>query len=226
MIARLNQECQRRTKDIPRARVFIIENGSSDMTWDVARSLEKRSRPGFEVFATQSPNKGIGFAYALGIRKAADLDSSEDHWILASAADLPFGMSDIDGFLPRLAEEHSVCMMIGSKRHPRSQVARSLKRQIMTMFFYLLRRIVLGSHVRDSQGTFCLPAPTAAFLLDETQARDFFFSTEFIYRAERRRFKVIESPIVLEPELRGTTVNAVRDGLRMLSQILKLRFQG
>ena len=226
IIARLDQECQRRASEIPLARAIIVENGSSDSTWDTARTLEKQSRKGFQVLAVQSPDKGIGHAYALGIKHAVEIDTSEGHWVLASAADLPFGMSDVDQFLQVLKSQPSVSVLIGSKRHPQSQVVRTFKRTVMTMFFYLLRRILLGSHVRDSQGTFCLPASLADFILDQTRSRDFFFSTEFIYRAERRHLPVIEVPIVLEPEMRGTTVHALRDGLRMLLQILKLRFQG
>jgi dolichyl-phosphate beta-glucosyltransferase len=225
IVGRLSEECASRATQLPRARVLIVENGSTDATWQTAKNLEVKSRAGFEVMALRSPDKGIGYAYALGMREAARLDSTDGHWLVASAADLPFGMTDVDRFLPAIAAANQETLLIGSKRHPASQVERTWKRELMTLFFFLLRRILLRSRVRDSQGTLCLAAPLAPVLLSQTQARDFFFSTELIYRAERRGTTVIEVPITLEPEVRKTSVHAVRDGLRMLGQIFKLLAQ-
>ena len=70
--------------------VIIVENGSTDDTWEVAQRLAATSGP-FPVLACQS-DVGLGAAYREGIRRASG------QTLLLTADDLPFGLTDIDAW--------------------------------------------------------------------------------------------------------------------------------
>lgn len=202
--------------------VIIVENGSTDKTWQTAEKLTSASTKGLSIHSLKSTEKGMGYAYALGIRHAAHLNSNPSHWIVLSAADLPFGFTDYESFFLKITETQDPCLVIGSKRHPQSIISRSFGRTLMSHVFSGLRYLALASRVRDSQGTLFLQAHRALRLMERTQARDFFFSTELIFRAEQEFLPVHEVPITLEPELRKSTVHPFRDSWRMARQVFRL----
>ena len=80
-------------------KVLIIENKSSDNTYEVARLLES-DYPNIYTAIT-IPDAGIGHAYYKGIIEALKFCNSDD-WICLSAADLPFGFSDFREFLKNI----------------------------------------------------------------------------------------------------------------------------
>jgi hypothetical protein len=94
----------------------------------------------------------------------------------------------------------------------------------MTWGFGALRRALLGLTVGDTQGTFFVRGDAIKNLLDKTKARDFFFTTEFCYHALQAQHALIEVPIVLEPELRPSTVRPIRDSLRMIKGLLRIKY--
>ena len=73
-----------------KGQVIIVENGSEDDTWEVMKSIDASNLP-FELIRTHS-EVGLGNA----IRKG--LESVTSEYVLITADDLPFGVSDIDGY--------------------------------------------------------------------------------------------------------------------------------
>ena len=85
--------------------VIIVENGSSDDTWQVAEELTRGSW-GFPVRAVRS-EVGLGAAYLEGASQA------KGDVVLLTADDLPFGVTDIRSW--ESAGDPSA-LVIGSKR--------------------------------------------------------------------------------------------------------------
>ncbi len=205
---------------------LLVENGSADASWQLCQDLEREyeGKPGDVVVrAYRVPEAGIGHAYDMGLRKMLELHpASEDHerWAVLTAADLPFGFTDAEA-----AEEYvdAARIMIGSKAHPDSRVDVNMDRALASRAYRLARRTVLGSRVGDSQGSILLRADLARRLVPLIAARGFFYSTELVYFAERAGERVRELPITLDKNDRKSSVKPVKDGLRMMGQLLELR---
>jgi len=87
---------------------------------------------------------GIGHAYDLGIRQAlADITDTTEHWLVLTAADLPFGFSDLSHAVPFLGPGQTASLLMGSKAIP-EQVHVSPERALASQVYRALRRIVAG----------------------------------------------------------------------------------
>jgi hypothetical protein len=188
--------------------VILSRNGSC------AGGFAMEVRAPFRLLQTDRP--GIGEGYAQGILGA------RTHWVLLSASDLPFGLSELeaarkDGF--------SADLYIGSKLHPLSRVeGHGFLRLACSYLFYAWRRLLFGpSTPRDSQGTILVLTKTARALLAETKSRDFFFSVEFIFRAQAKGMTGKEVPVTLNGASADSSVRIFRDGFLLFAKTLLLR---
>ncbi len=203
---------------------LLVENGSADASWQLCQTLEQEYLGNaVAVRAYRVPEAGIGHAYDAGLRKMLDLHPiSEDHerWAVLTAADLPFGFTDVEA-----AENYvqTARIMIGSKAHPESRVDVNMDRALASRAYRLARRTVLGSRVGDSQGSILVRADLARELVPLIAARGFFYSTELVYFAEQKGEHVRELPITLDKNERKSSVKPVKDGVRMMGQLLELR---
>lgn len=166
---------------------IIVENGSSDDTWQVAQELTLGGF-GFPVLATQS-DKGLGNAYQQGIREASG------DVVLLTADDLPFGLTDIESW-ERVGKPNA--LVVGSKAHPDSVVPRSFARNVMSFGYRTLRRLLLGMTVADCQGTLFIPADWAKANVDKLSESGYLSSTEIVYLAQVQRFPTLEVPVTLD----------------------------
>ena len=198
----------------PGSELIMVENGSTDRSPQLVEELARElTRPGVAVLAAHSA-KGYGNAMRLGIDMAAgDL-------LVITAADLPFGFSDLD---EAMAFDSRPALMIGSKAHPASKVATSLKRRVMSEAFRLLRRAVINLKVGDSQGTILVDRALARRIRPHLVAGDFFFSTELIALASQMGVTPVEIPVDYSRPREGSTVRPLEDGLRMSRALIELR---
>jgi glycosyltransferase involved in cell wall biosynthesis len=203
-----------RLEDHPGSEVILVENGSTDRSPELVEELASAlSGPNVEVIAAHSA-KGYGNAMRHGI----DLASGDV--LVITAADLPFGFSDLD---EALAQRPRPALMIGSKAHPRSLVEVSAKRKVMSSAFRLLRRLALGLNVGDSQGTILIDRALAARIRPHLASADFFFSTELIALATRLGVAPVELPVDYSNPRPGSTVRPLHDGLSMARAVFELR---
>jgi len=204
----------------PGAAILLVENGSLDGSAALARRLSEIDHP-VRVHAYSLPVAGIGHAYDRGIREALGLvGPSRNHWLVLTAADLPFGWSDLEQAIPHLDADAGP-LLIGSKAHPRSVVRVSRQRVLATWLYRRLRRTVAGMRTGDSQGSIFLRLDVAARLVERVIARGFFYSTELVFHAERLRHPIIELPVTVAPEVRASTVRPLRHGSAMLLALLR-----
>ncbi len=162
-----------------------------------------------------TPAKGIGAGYKLGIREA------REEFVILSADDLPFGWSDLDAFERAGRPDFA----IGSKAHPGSQIAGvSAKRRLSSFAFLTLRRVLLGRHTPgDSQGSLMLRTVVAQRLLPELVYDHYLVSLELATLHLERGGSVVEVPIVFDNDPHPSSVSVVRDGLRMAKELVELR---
>lgn len=211
------------------ARVLLVENGSRDESWRISQELAEQtavSATSVPVLAFREESAGIGYAYHRGLTEAiAATTDLAGTWAVLTAADLPFGFSDLEAALIAMDQASSRILM-GSKAHSDSVVETSPKRQVMTAVYRLARRMVLDMRVGDSQGSVFLRLDLAKELLPRIESRNFFYSTELCYFAERAGETIIELPTVMEGgegAKRASTVKPLRDGTNMAKQLWQLR---
>jgi glycosyltransferase involved in cell wall biosynthesis len=207
----------------PGSLAYLLDNGSVDDTWQIMQRLERRFP---WVIACHDDQKGMGVAYRRGLMEVLRCERllpllPSDRLVL-TAADLPFGFTDIEAVLA--LPPHEQCapwLFVGSKAHPRSKAPRGVKRRIGSWFFRGLRRLVLGLRTADTQGTLLIRGDLVPDFLP-IRSNDFFFAVEIVDRAERFG-SVRELPVVLEAERRPSSVRLVRDGWKMARQLIEHR---
>lgn len=196
------------------SQVIVVENGSTDATAAVAQRLAADlTDKSVEVIAARS-GKGFGNAYREGLRHATG------EVVVFTAADLPFGFSDLEAYLAR---EPRPPVAIGSKAHPESNIEIGALRRFMSWAFSVLRRIVLQMKVKDSQGTILMEGDLARELLPDLISSDYLVSTEMIARASAQGVEAIELPIEYVDLRKDSKVEPLRDGWRMFRGLLRLR---
>lgn len=204
------------------AEIYLLENASRDTSWTIAQELAKQ--PG--TFAFKEDRAGIGYAYARGFEEAlAAHGPSTTTWAVLTAADLPFGFSDLDAGMLFL-EQGASRILMGSKAHPESVVGRGAQRWVMSQAYRFARRAFLGMRVGDSQGSVFVRLDLAAEIAPKVEARGFFYSTELCHHAERAGESIEELPVLLEEAKRASTVRPVKHGTEMLRQMWDLRKRG
>jgi glycosyltransferase involved in cell wall biosynthesis len=201
--------------------VLLVENGSGDRSYEVARGLAGEHE-GVRVHAFTEPHAGLGWAYDRGMREALALGGA-GRWDVLTASDLPFGFSDLEAFEQWLATSPRERIAIGSKAHPDSVLPGRGMRSVMTFVYRGARRALLGMHTGDSQGSFFVREDFAAELLPKATSRDFFYTTELVHFAERAGEMPHELPVTMAPELRASTVRPFRHGKAMFLALLALR---
>lgn len=166
--------------------LYLVENGSSDATWE--RCCELQDRYGQHRITVLRSEKGMGNALNAGI-----LASVEDY-VLLSADDLPFGFTDIAA---AIADGWSAPILIGSKANPQSEIGRSRKREVISSGFRIARRTILFSSIGDSQGTFLIEGAWARKTAPRLHESGFLFTTELVYAAELQKISIVEIPVRL-----------------------------
>lgn len=204
------------------AEVFLVENGSKDDSWRIAQELEADARE-IPIRAFFEEKAGIGYAYHRGLEEAlARFGPSKDHWAILTATDLPFAFSDLEAARVHL-DRGAPRMVLGSKAHRDSRADTGYLRRTMSLAYRAARRALLGMRVGDSQGSVFLRLDLASELAPGVASRDFFFTTELCFLAERAGEQIVESPVVLDESERASTVKPVRDGTAMARQLWELR---
>ena len=203
-----------RLAELPGSEVILVENGSSDESLRIATELTDEFSSGPIKVVTVTSPKGFGNAWRKGI------DVALGDVILLSAADVPFGFSDLDGYL--LLDDPPP-LVIGSKAHPDSLVATGPTRRLLSWAFNRVWRIILGLQIGDTQGAFFLQRDLAKSLLPELRSARYFISTEIAALVVHREIKPLEIPVRYLDPRPDSKVRPIGDGYEMLKNLFELR---
>lgn len=197
----------------PGSLVVVSDNASTDGTVAEVRARMGPANSGL-LHLIEAPAKGQGLAYERGMAHIESLGVDRDTWVVLSAADLPFYFSDALG-AETWGEGYD--LVIGSKAHPRSRIARGPLRGILSWFFLWIRIVLLNMRSRDPQGCLFIRARHSG-LRTRCGARNYFFATQLVYEIEREGLSVLEVPVILRPDDRPSKVRVVRDSFEILRQ--------
>jgi dolichyl-phosphate beta-glucosyltransferase len=193
--------------------ILVADDGSSDGTADLARQWIAEV-PGLRVVALPS-HQGKGATVRAGLLAAC---ANRRMFIDADGA-APF--SEIDALEHAL--EHGADVAVGSRVLDPSKVDALYHRRLFGFFFRALVRTLLVRTVDDTQCGFKLFRASAVTpLFTEQLLPGFAFDVEVLSRAERAGLRVVEVAVRWR-EQRGSKVHVIRDGLKMVVDVLRLR---
>jgi len=213
-IRTLHRFLQENQSRLPEWHILIADNGSTDLTLEVARSLA-RGLPGVDWL--HIPEKGRGRA----LKKA---------WLGSQAEVLSYTDVDLStdlAALPVMVDaiaRGGYDIAIGSRLLPGSRVRRSLKREVLSRGYNVVIRAFFGAGFRDAQCGFkALSRGVAQRLVPLVQDNSWFFDTELLLLAERGGYRIKEVPVVWreDPDSRVRVWRTVAQDLKGL---WRLRF--
>jgi dolichyl-phosphate beta-glucosyltransferase len=192
--------------------VLVVENGSTDDTFNVAQQFAAKH---VNCRVLQS-EKGKGAAVRRGMLEA------RGEYRFMCDADLSMPVEEIKKFIPPKLEQFDVAIASreakGSVRFNEPPYRHLGGRGIN----YIIQLLILPG-LNDTQCGFkCLRAEIAQDLFKHQILDGWSFDIEILHIARRRRYRVREIPIhwYYHPE---TKVSAVRDALRMIGDIFRIR---
>jgi len=197
--------------------VIVVDDGSADRTSDVVQSLSSEM-PCIKVIR-YSVNRGKGYALRQGVMAAAG------DVILLTDADLSTPIEELSRLLPEITD-HGYGIVIGSRALEASEIIRKQPwwRQGMGKIFNKLVKFIALDEFSDTQCGFKIFSGNIAKTLFKDAIIDrFAFDVEILMRARMMGFRVLEAPVkwVNSP---GSKVNPVSDSMRMLYDLLKIRW--
>jgi glycosyltransferase involved in cell wall biosynthesis len=169
--------------------IIVVDDGSDDDTYEI---LEMLSRNIKEVRPYKSKtNKGKGMA----LREAA-LKARGDLVIFLDA-DLELHPSLI-GKMIRQMEEAGADVVLGSKRHPDSEVNYPWHRKVLSNIYYMVNRMLFGIPVKDTQtGIKVFKKAVLDDVIPRLIEKQYAFDLELIVNVHALGYKMIEAPIRL-----------------------------
>ncbi|SRR6266542_4329696 len=198
------------------AEVIVVNDGSRDQTADLVRGYIQK-HPALRLLENPG-NRGKGYSVRNGMLNATG------EILLFSDADLASPIEEAPKLLGAIQSGADVA--IGSRwLRPELQAQRqSLLRQFYGRIFNLALRILLGLKFKDTQCGFKAFTRSAAQTIFPLQKIERWgFDPELLYLACRARLKVEEVPVAWSHQA-GTGISPLRDGLRMFTEALTIRW--
>ena len=196
--------------------VIVVNDGSSDDTAQIVRGYADRNSM---LRLLENPgNRGKGYSVRNGMLHAhGDI-------LLFSDADLSSPIAEADKLFAAIAGGADVA--IGSRwlKSELQTKRQPLHRQFLGRVFNLALRLILGLNFKDTQcgfKAFTRDAAQKVFSLQRIERWG--FDPELLYLARTLHLKVVEVPVAWSHR-EGTRINPLRDGIRMFSELLTVRW--
>lgn len=192
--------------------VVVVENGSSDNTLELATQFIKDHS---NLVVVQEHQKGKGNAVRRGMLVA------HGEYRFICDADLSMPIEDLAKFLPPVSGDFDIA--IGSREAPGAiRYNEPPYRHIGGRAINLAIRFFILPGLQDTQCGFkCFRAETTQMLFEQQTQMGWSFDIELLYLARRKKLRIREIPIHWYFDA-GSKVNAIRDALRMISDIFRI----
>jgi glycosyltransferase involved in cell wall biosynthesis len=195
--------------------ITIADNASADATLEVAQRLA-RDLPAVAVLRLDRKGRGRALRAAWS-HSEADVVAYMD-------VDLSTDLAALEALLLPLLQARGD-ITVGSRLTPGARVTRSVRRELISRSYNLLLHVLLGVGFSDAQCGFkAARREVIDALLADVEDESWFFDTELLYLAQRRKFAIREVPVrwVEDADSRVDIVATAREDLR---GIMRLRGQ-
>jgi dolichol-phosphate mannosyltransferase len=200
--------------------ILVVDDNSPDGT---GRFVEEFSQGQPRVHVIHRAGKmGLGSAYIEGFNWA--LTQTDAKYIFEMDADFSHDPSAIPGFLERIGD---VDLVIGSRYLDGITVMNwPLRRLVLSVGANIYTRIITGMPLKDATGGFkCFRREVLEALpLDKIKSDGYSFQIEMNFHAWKRKFRIVEIPIVFVDRRDGTSKMSRRIIYEAVFLVWKLRF--
>lgn len=200
--------------------VLVVDDNSPDGTGDFVEEYGRRDP---RAHVIRRPGKmGLGSAYIAGFKWA--LAETDAKYIFEMDADLSHDPGAIPEFLERVDEAD---LVIGSRYLNGITVMNwPLSRLVLSVGANIYTRIITGMPVKDATGGFkCFRrAVLEALPLDRIRSDGYSFQIEMNFHAWKRKFRIVEIPIVFVDRQEGMSKMSRRIVYEAAFLVWKLRF--
>ena len=192
--------------------VIVVENGSSDRTFEVAKEYAQTHS---SVLVLKEKQRGKGNAVRRGMLEA------KGEYRFICDADLSMPIEEVAKFLPPQLADFDIA--IGSREAPGAiRYNEPSYRHLGGRAINLIIRLFILSGLQDTQCGFkCFRAEIAENLFSHQTLTGWSFDIEILYLARRKKLHIKEIPIDWY-FYADSKVDAIRDALRMISDIFRI----
>ena len=196
-------------------RLVIAENGSSDSTLEIAKSL---SNVYSNITVKSYPTPGRG-----GVIKDCWSTSNAD---LVCYMDIDLS-TDLEALITSLEylNSNDFDVVIGSRLLDASKVyGRSLKRDLLSRSYSMIFRVILGTKFKDAQCGFKLAKKDSIQgILSNVKDNGWFFDTELLYKSQKAGLMIKEIPVIWTDD-RDSKVKILSTIIKDILGLLRIRF--
>jgi len=193
--------------------VVVVENGSTDKTFEVAQSFANRYE---NLHVIHNEQRGKGGAVLRGVREA------HGEYVFICDADLSMPIEEISKFLPPVLTDFDIA--IGSREAPGAvRYNEPYYRHLTGRVFNMLIRLMVLPNLQDTQCGFkCMRAVVARDIFRFQTLTGWAFDVELLYIARRHGYRILEIPIGWYFNA-DSKVRVLRDSWRMFVDLLVIR---
>lgn len=178
-----------------RYEIIVVDDGSGDGTDSVLSELandDSFAGRAHLVPVILTVNGGKGNALKAGLK------ASKGSYILLLDADLDLAPEMLPNFFNIMKRENAD-IVIGSKRHPDSDIDYPFSRRLASSVYYGIVRLLTGLPVTDTQtGMKLFKREAIEWAFDRMLVKRFAFDVELLSIAHSAGYKVVEAPIKME----------------------------
>jgi glycosyltransferase involved in cell wall biosynthesis len=193
--------------------VIVVENGSTDRTFEVVQEFAVRHK---NLRVIHNEERGKGGAVQRGVREATG------KYVFICDADLSMPVEEISKFLPPVLTDFDIA--IGSREAPGAvRYNEPYYRHLTGRVFNTLIRWMVLPRLQDTQCGFkCLRAEVARDIFPFQTLTGWAFDVELLYIARRHGYEILEIPIDWYFNA-DSKVRVLRDSWRMFVDLLVIR---
>jgi glycosyltransferase involved in cell wall biosynthesis len=193
--------------------VIVVENGSTDKTFEFAQKLAQRHK---NLRVIHNEERGKGGAVLRGVREALG------EYVFICDADLSMPVAEISKFLPPTLNDFDIA--IGSREAPGAvRYNEPYYRHLTGRVFNMLIRLMVLPDLQDTQCGFkCLRAGVARDIFPFQTLTGWAFDVELLYIAYLHGYRILEIPIDWYFNA-DSKVRVLRDSWRMFIDLLVIR---
>jgi dolichyl-phosphate beta-glucosyltransferase len=201
------------SETFPRYEILLVDDGSTDRTWEIIQDLRNPSIGPLRL----RRNQGKGAAVRAGMLEA------RGEYRFFTDADLPY---DLSAFLSAMAEfRKGPCQVVaGSRDLPGSadRVGAGRTRKSASRVFSTLTGLALGTDIRDSQCGFKgFTARASHALFSRSRIQGYAFDVEILVLARSLHLPVCRIPVTLVKDY-YSKIRLPKDGLRMIADLVRI----
>lgn len=193
------------------AEVIVVENGSTDATYQIARQFAEQ-HPSLSVLQSE---KGKGAAVQRGMLAA------RGEYRFMCDADLSMPVEEIVKFLPPRLQDFDIAI---ASREARGAVRYNEPsyRHLGGRGINLIVQTLILPGLNDTQCGFkCFRAEVAEDIFRRQTLHGWSFDIELLYIARRHGYRIVEIPIHWY-HFSDSKVNALRDAVQMIKDIFRI----